>query len=136
MDVMFDGLEMTLPCWSDPITMGVTSGYDFFGGHAVYVEGFAQDGYCTNTMRQLTDKEVIKNVGDVKDFRSWWEDILTQIGLVADDLVEFIRTNQYIGLGDFPSNETTLKPLLFGTAHQTIHLDFSRVQHIRRPATP
>lgn len=44
-DVMFDGLDVRLPGRSDPITMGVTSGYDFFGGHAVYVEGFAQDGY-------------------------------------------------------------------------------------------
>ena len=98
MDVLFDGLEVTLPGRSDPITMGVTSGYDFFGGHAVYVEGFAQDGYCTNTMRQLTDKEVIKHVGDVADFRSWWEEILAQIELVADDLVEFIRDAQDIEL--------------------------------------
>ncbi len=45
MDIMFDGLEVRLPGRSDPITMGVTSGYDFFGEHAVYVEGFAQDGY-------------------------------------------------------------------------------------------
>ena len=41
----------------------------------VYVEGFAQDGYCSNTMRSLTDKEVIKHVGDVRNFRTW-EDIL------------------------------------------------------------
>ena len=41
MDIMFDGLEVRLPGWSDPITIGVTSGYDFFGEHAVYVEGFA-----------------------------------------------------------------------------------------------
>jgi len=96
MDVMFDGLEVTLPGRSEPITMGVTSGYDFFGGHAVYVEGFAQDGYCSNTMRQLTDKEVIKHVGDVTDFRTWWEGILEQIELVADDLFEFIRDAQEI----------------------------------------
>jgi len=96
MDVMFDGLEVTLPGRSDPITMGVTSGYDFFGGHAVYVEGFAQDGYCSNTMRQLTDKEVIKHVGDVTDFRTWWEGILEQVELVADDLFEFIRDAQAI----------------------------------------
>jgi hypothetical protein len=96
MDVMFDGLEVTLPGRSDPITMGVTSGYDFFGGHAVYVEGFAQDGYCSNTMRQLTDKEVIKHVGDVTDFRTWWEGILEQVELVADDLFEFIRDAQEI----------------------------------------
>jgi len=99
MDVMFDGLEVTLPRRSDPITMGVTSGYDFFGGHAVYVEGFAQDGYCSNTMRQLTDKEVIKHVGDVTDFRTWWEGILEQIELVADDLFEFIRDAQEIEIG-------------------------------------
>jgi len=96
MDVMFDGLEVTLPGRSDPITMGVTSGYDFFGGHAVYVEGFAQDGFCSNTMRQLTDKEVIKHVGDVTDFRTWWEGILEQVELVADDLFEFIRDAQEI----------------------------------------
>ncbi len=29
MDAMFDGLEVMLPGRSDPITMGVTSGYDF-----------------------------------------------------------------------------------------------------------
>ena len=96
MDVMFDGLDVRLPGRSDPITMGVTSGYDFFGGHAVYVEGFAQDGYCSNTMRSLTDKEVIKHVGDVKDFRTWWEHILAQVELVANDLFEFIRDAQEI----------------------------------------
>ncbi len=31
MDIMFDGLEVHLPGRTDPITMGVTSGYDFFG---------------------------------------------------------------------------------------------------------
>jgi len=96
MDVMFDGLEVTLPDRSDPITMGVTSGYDFFGEHAVYVEGFAQDGYCSNTMRSLTDKEVVKHVGDVGNFRTWWEGILEQVELVANDLFEFIRDAQEI----------------------------------------
>ncbi|MCF2166049.1 hypothetical protein [Halobacterium salinarum] len=98
MDIMFDGLEVRLPGRADPITMGVTSGYDFFGEHAVYVEGFAQDGYCSNSMRSLTDKEVIKHVGDVRDFRTWWEEILTQVELVADDLFEFIRDAQEIDL--------------------------------------
>jgi hypothetical protein len=91
MDVMFDGMEVTLPGRSEPITMGVTSGYDFFGGHAVYVEGFAQDSYCSNSIRSLTDREVVKHVGDVGDFESWWEDVLTQLDLVADDLADFIN---------------------------------------------
>ena len=43
---------MTLPDReNEPITMGLTSGYDFFGGHAVYVEGFAQYTACKNSIR-------------------------------------------------------------------------------------
>jgi len=114
MDVMFDGLKVRLPGRSDPITMGVTSGYDFFGEHAVYVEGFAQDGYCSNSMRSLTDKEVIKHVGDVRDFRTWWEEILAQVELVADDLFEFIRDAQDIDLdfSELPFTVTEFYSLL------------------------
>jgi len=114
MDVMFDGLEVRLPGRADPITMGVTSGYDFFGEHAVYVEGFAQDGYCSNSMRSLTDKEVIKHVGDVRDFRTWWEEILAQVELVADDLFEFIRDAQEIDLefSELPFTVTEFYSLL------------------------
>ncbi len=114
MDIMFDGLEVRLPGRSDPITMGVTSGYDFFDEHAVYVEGFAQDGYCSNTMRSLTDKEVIKHVGDVRNFRTWWEEILAQVELVADDLFEFIRDAQDIELdfSELPFTVTEFYSLL------------------------
>ena len=98
MDVMFDGLEVTLPGRSDPIMMGVTSGYDFFGGHAVYVEGFAQDSYCSNSMRSLTDRQVVKHVGDGGDFQNWWEDVLAQLDLVADDLAGFINDATEIDL--------------------------------------
>ena len=114
MDIMFDGLEVRLPGRSDPITMGVTSGYDFFGEHAVYVEGFAQDGYCSNTMRSLTDKEVIKHVGDVRNFRTWWEELLAQVEFVADDLFEFIRDAQDINLdfSELPFTVTEFYTLL------------------------
>jgi hypothetical protein len=91
MDIMFDGLSVELPERNAPITMGVTSGYDFFGGHAVYVEGFARDTRCANSIRQVTDRETIKHLGDVGDFRGWWADLLGQLGLVADDLLAFIE---------------------------------------------
>jgi hypothetical protein len=96
MDIMFDGLSVTLPGRSDPITMGVTSGYDFFGNNAVYVEGFARDSYCANSIRSLTDREVVKHVGDVDGFGPWWESILEQLELVADDLLGFITDAQDI----------------------------------------
>mgnify|MGYP006273893773 CR=1 FL=1 len=90
MDIMFDGLSVSLPGRSDPITMGVSSGYDFFGGHAVYVEGFARDTVCANSIRSLTNREIVKHVGDVPDFVTWWEDLLGQLELVANDLHGFI----------------------------------------------
>jgi hypothetical protein len=94
MDVLFDGLEVTLPDRHEPITMGITTGYDFFGNNAVYVEGFAQDSRCSNSIRSLTDRQVVKHVGDVGDFEAWWRDILGQLELVADDLYAFIEAAQ------------------------------------------
>jgi hypothetical protein len=96
MDVMFDGLSVNLPDRRDPITMGLTSGYDFFGGHAVYVEGFARDTTCANSIRSLTDRETVKHVGDAEAFDRWWEHILGQLEFVANDLYEFITTAQEI----------------------------------------
>ncbi|ELZ27048.1 hypothetical protein C474_16899 [Halogeometricum pallidum JCM 14848] len=90
MDIMFDGLSVTLPDRSEPITMGVSSGYDFFGGHAVYVEGFARDNACANSIRSLTNREVVKHVGNVPDFGTWWAELLGQLELVANDLYGFI----------------------------------------------
>ena len=107
MDILFDGLRITLPDRSDPITMGVTAGYDFFGGHAVYVEGFARDTACANSIRQLTDRETVKHVGDVGDFERWWESILAQLGLVADDLLTFIQAAGEITI-QFPAVPFTL----------------------------
>jgi hypothetical protein len=96
MDIMFDGLSVTLPGRNDPITMGVTTGYDFFGNNAVYVEGFARDSYCANSIRSLTDREIVKHVGDIDGFEPWWESVLSQLELVADDLLGFITDAQDI----------------------------------------
>jgi hypothetical protein len=114
MDLMFNGLSVDLPERDSPITMGITSGYDFFGGHAVYVEGFARDTRCANSIRQLTDRETIKHVGDVGDFRSWWEDRLGQLGLVADDLLAFIEdaTGITVAFTDVPFDVTEFYELL------------------------
>jgi hypothetical protein len=114
MDLMFDGLSVDLPERDSPITMGITSGYDFFGGHAVYVEGFARDTRCANSIRQLTDRETVKHVGDVGDFQGWWEERLGQLGLVADDLLAFIEDASEITVAftDIPFDVTEFYELL------------------------
>ncbi|MFQ3318094.1 MAG: hypothetical protein ACI80F_000141 [Natronomonas sp.] len=81
--------------------MGITSGYDFFGNNAVYVEGFARDSYCANSIRSLTNREIVKHVGDIDGFGPWWESVLSQLELVADDLLGFITDAQDITVG-FP----------------------------------
>jgi len=65
-------------------------------------------------MRSLTDKEVIKHVGDVRNFRTWWEELLAQVELVADDLFEFIRDAQDIDLdfSELPFTVTEFYSLL------------------------
>jgi hypothetical protein len=45
----------------------------------------------------LTDTEVIKHVGDVRNVRTRWEELFTQVELVAADLVAFIRSLNLIG---------------------------------------
>ncbi|GGN23565.1 transcription initiation factor IIB family protein [Halarchaeum nitratireducens] len=98
MDVLFDGLSVTLPGREEPIAVGFSSGYDFFGGHAVYVEGFAQDSYCANSIHALTDRRTVKHVGDVQSFETWWERLLGQLQIVADDLAAFITDAREITL--------------------------------------
>jgi hypothetical protein len=98
MDILFDGLSVTLPGRNESITVGMSSGYDFFGGHAVYVEGFAQDSYCQNSIRSLTDRRTVKHVGDVGSFEAWWEQLLGQLEIVANDLYAFITDAQAIAL--------------------------------------
>jgi hypothetical protein len=98
MDIMFDGLSVTLPARAEPITMGLTSGYDFFGNHAVYVEGFARDTACANSIRSLTDRETIKHVGDVSGFEDWWAELLDQLGLLRSDLGDCITDAQDVTL--------------------------------------
>lgn len=98
MDVLFDGLSVTFPGREDPIAVGFSSGYDFFGGHAVYVEGYAQDASCANSIRRLTERQTVKHVGDVAAFETWWERLLGRLAVVADDLAAFIHDAQDISL--------------------------------------
>jgi hypothetical protein len=123
MDLMFDGLQADLPDRNDPITMGVTTGYDFFGGHAVYVEGFARDTACANSIRAITEREAIRHVGDVDDLREWWEARFEQLDLLAEDLLDCIAAAQDVTLdvGDLPFDLEAFYELLGFPAYLAEH---------------
>lgn len=55
LDVLFDVLSVDLPGRDEPLTMVVTTPFDF-SGHAVYVGGLGKDGYRANSMGKRIDR--------------------------------------------------------------------------------
>ena len=103
--------------------MAVTTGYDFFGGHAVYVEGFARDTACANSIRAITEREAIRHVGDVEELRDWWEARFEQLDLLTDDLLDCVAAAQDLTLdvGDPPLDLEWFYELLGFTGYLAEH---------------
>jgi hypothetical protein len=74
-----------------PILLGVRTGYDFFGGTAMYAEGFAQDTWCSNSIRNVTEEKSRRHVGEPDEVREWWQSILEEMDLMTDRLAELIE---------------------------------------------
>ena len=86
------------------ILLGIRTGYDFFGGTAMYAEGFAQDTWCSNSIRSITDEKTRRHVGDTSEVRDWWDDILAEMELMTDRLAGLIEQANQIEL-DYLSME-------------------------------
>lgn len=96
MDVLFDGYSIDYDGDGDhPIVLGIRTGYDFYGDTALYFEGFGQDTRCTNSIRSITEKKVIRHVGEV-DLEDEVEEILAEMELMTDRLSELIEMAQEI----------------------------------------
>lgn len=98
MDIMFDAFQVTPDDNDGPIILGIRTGYDFFGGTALYAEGYAQDTSCDNSIRSVTGEKSRRHVGDIEDTNEWWADILEQMELMTDTLSEAIEAAQVIDL--------------------------------------
>ena len=79
-----------------PILLGIRTGYDYFGGTAMYAEGFAQDTWCSNSIRNVTDQKSRRHVGEPSETREWWDEILADMDLMTDKLAEVIETANQI----------------------------------------
>lgn len=102
MDILFDAFEIDYNESDDdndrdPIVLGIRTGYDFFGGTALYFEGFAQDTRCSNSIRSITDEKVVRHVGDT-DLEDVAADLLSELGLMTDRLAELIEMAEGIEL--------------------------------------
>ena len=93
MDVLFDAFQIDYNDDSDgsePIVLGIRTGYDFLSSQALYYEGFAQDRRCKNSIRSITEKKTIRHVGDV-DLEDEVEDVLEEMELMTNRLAELIE---------------------------------------------
>jgi hypothetical protein len=98
MDVLFDAFQIDYTDdddGRDPIVLGIRTGYDFFGGQALYFEGFAQDTRCDNSIRSITEKKTIRHVGDV-DLEDEVHEVLEEMQLMTNRLAELIEMAQDI----------------------------------------
>lgn len=92
-DILFDGLRVADPegGQDQPYVLGVTTGYDFFGGHALYAEVIAYDTRNGAAMRGLTDSNSRRHVGSAGNtVAAWWERILAQMETASETLFEVI----------------------------------------------
>jgi hypothetical protein len=93
MDILFDAYQINRGEDDSPILLGVRSGYDYFGDTTLYFEGYAQDTACSNSIRAVTDKEVIRHTGsDISErINEVVEDVFSSLGLMTDRLAELIE---------------------------------------------
>lgn len=78
----------------EPVRTGVELRWSHDGGVSVRASGFAQDGMCTNTMRQVTDSVYVKHAGDVGERVNWnseWDGVLDQLGVFSEALATVIE---------------------------------------------
>jgi hypothetical protein len=91
MDLIFDGVEAQLRSHQDAVKMGLTTGYDFYGGTALYATAYAQQNSCVNSIRNLTSRKIKKHTGSKNDLKQWWMDHIEALFEVRDDLIRMIR---------------------------------------------
>lgn len=111
MELLFDAFSIDLSDDNEggPILLGIRTGYDYFGGTALYAEGFAQDRYCQNSIRNITEEKTRRHVGDPGETREWWDGILAEMDLMTDRLAEVIEEagNIEVDYLDFEFSELT-----------------------------
>lgn len=92
-DIMFQepGLQLNLDGDREPLYVGIQVGNSYDGTAAMYACGYAQDTWCKNSMRNLTDKKSRKHIGDPDEVAEWWDGILVEMTALRDILGECIE---------------------------------------------
>lgn len=88
MDILFDGLRVADPDGpGKPFVLGITTGYDFFGGRALYARPMAYDSRTGTAMRNIAPKRKRKHTGAAgASVSGWWGSVLNQLDDVSETL--------------------------------------------------
>ena len=91
-EIMFQDpdAQLNLPGDRDALFVGLSVGNSYDGSCSMYAMGYAQDTFCKNSMRNLTEKRTRKHIGEPTEVAEWWADILTQMTALRDLLGECI----------------------------------------------
>lgn len=91
-DVLFDAFRTGD---DDEIVLGVQTGYDYFGGKALYATIIAYDTEEDRMMRGLSDTRSRRHIGAAgSDVADWWAEVLAQAEEATDTLAEVILKAQ------------------------------------------
>jgi len=112
LDVYLDGQHVESPVFAEdrePVVVGIQVQWSFFDDWAFRVCGQGLDWACTNHIHRLTDREVVKNVGDVEgrvDWREMFSDVLDRLDEKADQLARIIdaAANETLDFSDLPAD--------------------------------
>lgn len=108
MDVFFENAGLDGLDTSDEITLGISTGHDYFGNTRLYVDVVAYhstgDG-VGQVMRYLVDPKRRKHTGDAgEDVIEWYEDAVDRLERVSDTLYNIVADAMHyeVPLGDLP----------------------------------
>lgn len=93
MDIWFP--DITVDLEGDEYVLGFTSGYDYFGGTALYAEVVAASRETGTQMRGVTDKRRRSHRGSAtQDVADWWRVMLAQAHKATDVLARVVAEAQ------------------------------------------
>lgn len=88
-EMVFDTMEVE-NTENDPVRLGVEFGWDYFGGRAFFVQPFAQQTACKNSIRRLGDKKTVMHHNKSVDWKEEWSEVINRLGIIGDRLSQFI----------------------------------------------
>jgi len=71
---------------SDPVRLGLKFGYNYFGDRAFFIQPWAQQTRCKNSVAPLDEREVVMAHNRDPNWREVWDEAVRDLGIYGDEL--------------------------------------------------